>query len=73
MLRQLETNARLNYQRLTIDWYASDQVAIQLGGFGRVTTAERCAKSDSDCAALGKSKVTAVERAVLLGVAAVSR
>jgi hypothetical protein len=70
---QAEDDARVSWQRLTLEWYPTERFLIEVGGLARLTQANRCHPDHAECLGRGKVRASAVERAVTVGLGSVFR
>ncbi len=68
---QASDEGKLQFQRLLLEFYPAENLAIELGGFNRSEQGARCAPDTATCLVEGKDRTMAEERGGWLGIGAV--
>ncbi len=68
---QASDQAKLQFQRLLVEFYPAEHFAIELGAFNRFEQGSTCAPDSASCLAEGTVRTTAEERGGWLGVGTV--
>lgn len=66
-------DATMGFQRLVLEVYLSERLALHVGGLNRLTVAALCHEQRAICLAEGKARTTAREQAAFVGLGVVFR